>query len=80
MIELSSKQFEILKGICKGLVNKEIGYSLGLKRQTIDWHIGKMFRLCNCQSRMELVLIALRSGIVELDEILKNKVEVRRKL
>ncbi len=52
-IFLSDRQVEVLKLICNGLSNKQIGYQLKISEATVKTHISKIFDQFNVHSRMD---------------------------
>jgi DNA-binding NarL/FixJ family response regulator len=52
---LSGVQMQILNGIKRGLMNKQIAYELGLSEHTIKYHLTGIFRRLGCHTRAQLV-------------------------
>jgi class 3 adenylate cyclase/DNA-binding CsgD family transcriptional regulator len=61
---LTSRQFEILKALSKGLSNKEIASELFLSTRTVDMHVRNIFNTLNCRNRTDAVKVAVDLGIL----------------
>ncbi len=61
---LTKRQREILELICEGLTNKEIGARVNLSPHTVKDHVEKMCEILGVRSRIELVVEALRRGVI----------------
>lgn len=55
--ELTPKQFQVLKLIQDGLLNKQIGYDLRITEATVKAHISAIFRKLEVHTRTQAVLI-----------------------
>lgn len=63
-ISLSVREKEILEFICKGYSNSEIAKNLGLSKRTIDGHRGRLFEKTGAKNAPNLVLFAIKNGLV----------------
>ena len=67
-ILLSTRQREVLDLLAKGLSNKEMAHRMGLSIRTVDSHVAFLFKKLNVSSRTEAVLLAMRQGIISLQD------------
>ena len=65
---LSEREFEVLRLAAKGLPNKEIARRLGLSIRTVHSHLANIFMKMQVGSRTEAVLLALRQGMISLQD------------
>ena len=66
---ISPKGMEILALAARGLSNKEIGTNLGLSEATVKGYFVEIFAHLNVRSRTEAVFVSLKSGILNLDDL-----------
>jgi two-component system response regulator DegU len=64
---LTSREFEVLQGICQGLSNQELAKSLFLSEKTVKNHLTNIFRKIGVNDRTQAVLYAIRHRIVTLE-------------
>lgn len=62
--ELSEREENVLKLLCEGLSNSEIAAALFLSESTVKYHLVRLGRKFNTRDRLQLVVTALRSGLV----------------
>ncbi len=62
---LSEREIEIVKLICDGLNNREIGERLFISHRTVDTHRTNLMRKLEVHSVVELIKIAIKSGLIE---------------
>ena len=60
---LTPREFEVLKLVIGGLLNKQIADRLGTTESTIKAHRGRVMEKMNARSVAELVVLAQRAGI-----------------
>lgn len=65
---LSEREFDVLRLAARGLPNKEIARRLGLSIRTVHSHLANVFTKMQVGSRTEAVLLALRQGIISLQD------------
>jgi len=53
---LTPRELEIIELVAKGLQNKEIAASLGIKTRTVDYHVGNILSKLGAKSRLEAVI------------------------
>lgn len=83
--ELSARELEVLKLIAQGLTNKEIGNRLHIEEATVHTHLSSIGRKLYLKdkerfytNRVMIVVCALKSGIVQLDDIeLPSRKEIK---
>jgi DNA-binding NarL/FixJ family response regulator len=69
---LSEREFDVLHLAARGLPNKEIARRLGLSIRTVHSHLANIFTKMQVGSRTEAVLLALREGIISLQDTYDN--------
>jgi DNA-binding NarL/FixJ family response regulator len=65
--ELTTREREILRLIAQGLSNAEIGEQLFIGETTVKTHVTHVLQKLNLRDRVQAVVFAYQSGIVELD-------------
>jgi two-component system, NarL family, nitrate/nitrite response regulator NarL len=63
---LSARELQIVAGLARGLTNRAIAEELYLSVHTVRNHIQRICRRLGASSRLEVVVIAARSGLVDL--------------
>ncbi len=63
---LTTRELEILQWICTGKSNKEIAVELGLSANTVSVHRANIMDALGIHKTAELVVYAIRSGLVNL--------------
>ena len=67
---LTQREREILALIALGLTNQEICDRLWLSMPTVKTHVSHLLAKTGARDRVQLVLVALRTGVVTLDDVL----------
>jgi two-component system NarL family response regulator len=67
-VELTAREREVLGLIAKGKGNREIGVSLDVTEGTIKVHVNNILNKLGVASRTEAVNIAIRRGLVHIDD------------
>lgn len=67
---LTGREREILRLVAIGLTNREICDRLWVSMPTVKTHVSHLLAKTGSRDRVQLVLLALRSGVVRLDEVL----------
>ncbi|MFI3318791.1 MAG: response regulator transcription factor [Rikenellaceae bacterium] len=62
---LSSRETEILIGICQGLSNQEIGDELFISKRTVDKHRANIMEKTGCKNTAALVIYAVKNQLVD---------------
>lgn len=60
---LNAREREILAELCRGRSNKEIGRLLNLSENTVKFHLKRVFRKLDVDTRGEAVAVAIRQGL-----------------
>jgi DNA-binding NarL/FixJ family response regulator len=60
---LTGRELDVLKGVARGLSNKEIGRELKLAEVTVKLHLRGVFRKIGARSRSEAAVIATKANI-----------------
>lgn len=66
--ELSSREMEVLKLLVDGFNTKAIASELKISKNTVDTHRRRILDKLDCQNIAELTRLALREGLVGLEE------------
>ncbi len=62
---LSAREVEVLRLVADGRSNKDVGESLGLSALTVKSHLARIARKVGTGDRAEMVIVALRAGVIE---------------
>ncbi|MFR9620660.1 MAG: response regulator transcription factor [Rikenellaceae bacterium] len=62
---LSTREMEILVGVCRGLSNQEIADELFISKRTVDKHRANIMEKTGCRNTANLVVYVIRNNIVE---------------
>ena len=60
----SDRELEVLRLVCAGASNDEVGAALGLSEKTVESHLRRLFDRYGVLSRTELAVLAVREGWV----------------
>lgn len=66
---LTPRQAEVLSLLAQGKSNEAIAKQLGISVGVVKLHVNAIFKALNVQSRTEAVLIAVRYGVVSLQQL-----------
>lgn len=69
VIELSKSEIDFLRLICSDFTYKEIALAMKVTERNIEYYRTALFQKFNVQSRVGLVLEAIKKGFVNLDNI-----------
>lgn len=64
---LTEREIEVIKLTAKGLSNREIAEGLVISEQTVRGHITNILGKLQLSNRTQVVLYALRTGLVQID-------------
>lgn len=62
-VQLTSRELEVLKLLCRGLANKEIARELDLQEPTVKLHVKTLYRKISAKNRTHAAMIAKESGL-----------------
>jgi len=66
---LSERESEVLALVARGAANKEIARSMGLSVRTVEAHLRSIFAKLMVGSRTEAVVVAVKAGLLRLEEV-----------
>lgn len=66
---LSTREQEILKLICKGYTNNEIGDELHISPRTVDKHRSNLLGKTGSKNAIQLVTFAIKNDLIKITEI-----------
>ena len=66
--DISKRELEILKYICEGLSNDEIGAKLFISPRTVEIHKAHILEKTHSKNTINLILYAIKHKIVEINE------------
>ncbi len=61
---LSGRELQVLELVADGQSNREVGGALGLSALTVKSHLARISRKLGTGDRAEMVLVALRAGVI----------------
>lgn len=62
--ELTHREYEVLKMITNGLLNKEIACKLSISERTVKNHISNIFKKINVSDRTQAAIYAIKNNII----------------
>ncbi len=62
---LSSREVEVLVGVCSGLSNQEIAEDLYISKRTVEKHRANIMEKTGCKNTANLVVYAIKNCLVE---------------
>ena len=62
---LSDREIEVLRQVADGRSNRDVAESLGLSSLTVKSHLARMARKLGTGDRAEMVVMALRAGLID---------------
>lgn len=65
-VELSQREEDVLRGLCRGMSNQAIAEDLYVSIDTVKSHIKSLLQKLNAQDRTHAVVVAFREGLVEV--------------
>ncbi len=68
--DLTERELEVLSLIAQGLTNQEMCDRLWVSMPTVKTHVSHLLLKTGARDRVQLVLYALRTGVVDLDALL----------
>ncbi|MCP4454222.1 MAG: response regulator transcription factor, partial [Planctomycetes bacterium] len=64
--ELSVKEEDVLRGLCKGMSNQEIADGLVVSIDTVKSHMGSLLRKLHANNRTHAVVVAFQQGLIDI--------------
>jgi DNA-binding NarL/FixJ family response regulator len=61
---LTAREMQVVRLVCEGLTNKQIGRRLGLSDKTVKNHISKVLKKTRLSARTQIAVRALRTGVM----------------
>lgn len=61
---VSGRELSVLKGVSRGLTNREIAEELVLQLTTVNTYITRLNRKLGSQTRIEMFISAVRQGLI----------------
>jgi DNA-binding NarL/FixJ family response regulator len=61
--QLTARELDVLKRLCRGLANKEIARELDLQEVTVKLHIKTLYRKISAKNRTHAAMIAKEAGL-----------------
>ena len=71
LAKLTPREFEVMKFVVAGLLNKQIGYALGIAEDTVKIHRGRMMSKMGVVSVADLVRLTQKAGVEPADPDIK---------
>jgi two-component system, NarL family, response regulator LiaR len=65
---LTQREMEVLRFVAKGVTNKDIAHKMSIQEATVRAHVGNILGKLNLENRSQLVLYAVKKGLVNLEE------------
>ena len=65
-VTFTERELEVVRLICKGLSTQEISNELNLSPKTVENYRTKILQKSKCKNSVQLVVYALKNGIVEI--------------
>ena len=66
LAQLTDREVEVLVAVARGLTNAEISTDLHLAEATVKTHIGRVLAKAHLRDRVQMVLLAYESGLVDV--------------
>ncbi len=68
-VKLSSRELVVLRLVARGMSNKQIAAELNISSRTVKSHMVDIFRKLNLSSRIEAVIVGLRTGLLKSEDL-----------
>ncbi len=67
--ELTEREIEVLRQLAHGRTNREIAEAFFISEETVKTHIGNILSKLHLAHRTQVVIYALKQGLISLDEL-----------
>ncbi|MDQ6662665.1 MAG: response regulator transcription factor [Chloroflexota bacterium] len=67
--QLTSRETEMILLMARGMLAKEIAHTLAISEKTVRNHISNIYRKLDIYDRVQLVIYAVKNGIVNISDI-----------
>lgn len=64
--KMTPREREVLQSLAEGLSAKEVAQRLNMAPKTVECHIERARLKTNAKNRLQMVVIALRSGLIQV--------------
>lgn len=61
---LTRRQIQVLRGVARGMTNRQIAEILGIAHTTVKWHLAGVMAKFDVANRTELSYVAVKRGLV----------------
>lgn len=68
-IRLTVRQRAVLQYITQGMTDRQISLELHISQETVRYHKKTLYRLLNAENAVQMAVMALRMGLLSLEEI-----------
>jgi filamentous hemagglutinin family protein len=66
--DLTERELDVIQLLATGSENKEISTDLAISNSSVQLHMTSIFGKLNVKNRTEAVIVAVRNGIVVIDD------------
>ena len=77
--QLTKREIEIVKVICKGYRNKEIMKSLSMTEQSVKKHLTSLYKKAGVTDRLQLALYAIKHWSFYINNAILNQTTTNKK-
>jgi DNA-binding NarL/FixJ family response regulator len=70
---LSAREKEVLVCTAQGIIAQDVAEALSITERTVQAHLTSVYSKLNAKNKTEAILIALKNGIIFLDQLQINK-------
>lgn len=65
-VKMTPRECEVLQSLAEGLSAKEVAQRLNMAPKTVECHIERVRLKTNAKNRLQMVVIALRAGLIQV--------------
>jgi LuxR family maltose regulon positive regulatory protein len=70
----STRELAVLREVCNGRSNKAIGQLLDLSENTVKFHLKRIFKKLEVESRSAVIAAAMQRGLIEISSTTKSSI------